>query len=55
VVAGMRRPNQWIREVQVVPFSNIEMVSLFVAPGISVQQLEKHRMYLHRLSPYFCL
>jgi hypothetical protein len=38
-----------------VPFSNIEMVSLFVAPGISVQRLEKHRMYLHRLSPCYCL
>jgi hypothetical protein len=36
VVRGMRHPSRWMREVQVVPFWNAEMVSLSVAPGSSV-------------------
>jgi hypothetical protein len=44
-VRGMRRPSQWMREVHVVPFWNAEMASLSVAPGSSVQRLEKRRMY----------
>jgi hypothetical protein len=31
-----------MREVQVVPFWNVEMTLLTVAPGSSVQRLEKH-------------
>jgi hypothetical protein len=41
--------------VQVVPFWNVEMALLSVASGISVQRLEKHRMYSCRLSPSRCL
>jgi hypothetical protein len=41
VVWGMRRPSRWLMEVQVVPLRNAEMVSLSVAPGSSVQRLEK--------------
>jgi hypothetical protein len=38
-----------MRDVHVVPFWNAEMVSLLVAPGSSVQLLEKRRMYSQRL------
>jgi hypothetical protein len=54
-VRGMRRPSQWMRDVHVVPFWNAEMASLSVAPGSSVQDLEKHRMYSRRLSPGYFL
>jgi hypothetical protein len=54
-VRGMRRPSRWMRDVHVVPFWNAEMVSLSVAPGSSVQRLEKHHMYSRRLSPGCCL
>jgi hypothetical protein len=54
-VRGMRRPSRWMRDVHVVPFYNVEMASLSVAPDNSVQHLEKHRMYSWRLSPDCCL
>jgi hypothetical protein len=54
-VRGMRRTSRWMRDVHVVPFWNAEMASLSVAPGSSVQRLEKHRMYSRRLSPGCCL
>jgi hypothetical protein len=38
-----------------VPFWNAEMVSLSVAPGSSVQHLEKRRMYSWRLYPGYFL
>jgi hypothetical protein len=38
-----------------VPFWNIEMASLSVAPGSSVQRLEKRRMYSRKISLGFCL
>jgi hypothetical protein len=44
-----------MREVQVMPFWNAEMASLSVAPGSSMQHLEKRRMYSRRLSPGYCL
>jgi hypothetical protein len=44
VVRGMRHPSRWMREVQVVPFWNVEMASLSVALGSSVQHLEKYQM-----------
>jgi hypothetical protein len=41
--------------VHFVSFRNAEMVSLSVAPGSSVQHLEKRHMYSRRLSPSCCL
>jgi hypothetical protein len=41
--------------MHVVLFWNAEMASLSVAPGSSVQRLEKRRMYSRRLSPDCCL
>jgi hypothetical protein len=55
VVQGMQHPNRCIKEVQVMSFWNVEMASLSVASGSSVQHLEKRRMYSCRLSPGFCL
>jgi hypothetical protein len=55
MIRGMRRPSQWMREVQAVPFWNAEMASLSVAPGRLVQRLEKRHMYLRKLSLGCCL
>jgi hypothetical protein len=44
-----------MRDVHVMLFWNAKMALLFVAPGSSVQRLEKRRMYSRRLSPGYCL
>jgi hypothetical protein len=54
-VRGMRHLGRWMRDVHVVPFLNVKMASLSVAPGSSVQRLEKRHMYSQRLSPSCCL
>jgi hypothetical protein len=44
-----------MRDVHAVPFWNVEITLLSVAPGSSVQRLEKRRMYSRRLSPRLLL